>query len=132
MSTVGKATRKSLTQEFGNQCFYCELPAEIAGEMNADHFWPRSKKGCNARPNLVLACAQCNSEKANREPTLTEFYRLCDFRPNLSIDDLVQDISDEHLQNRQKHLNERKRASKERRNQQPRAIGLTALAGLFD
>ena len=86
---------RSLFEEYGRRCFYCEQKTKTFKGRNrrptVDHFWPRSKGGRNARSNYVLACLKCNNvSKNNRLPTIAEFYKLLDLRPNTNVEDLFQ------------------------------------------
>lgn len=60
------------------KCFYCDcrmfLKQGHPQSRTRDHFFPKAKhKGRGA--NTVFACFSCNTRKADREPTLTEYAR---------------------------------------------------------
>lgn len=55
--------RKRLAKLEGNHCFYCGAKEE---RLTLDHMLPISHGGRSGIRNLVLACRQCNSKKANR------------------------------------------------------------------
>ncbi len=58
-----------------NRCFYCGCRCTAEGKHRAtlDHLLPRSRGGLSVTANLVLACQECNTDKADL--TLEE-YRL--------------------------------------------------------
>lgn len=60
--------RKPFKDTFGPHCFYCgrHLPAGNP----IDHVLPWSLVGIDGLANLVLACAQCNSDKSNALPAV--------------------------------------------------------------
>jgi len=53
-------------------CYLCG----VAKGETADHVIPRALGGGELRDNLLPACAPCNNQKGDREPTVCElFYR---------------------------------------------------------
>jgi 5-methylcytosine-specific restriction endonuclease McrA len=59
-----RVVKKRLYRDQNGLCYYCrELFPPI--EMTFDHVVPRSRGGTNQNTNLVLACAPCNSVKAD-------------------------------------------------------------------
>ena len=50
-------------------CYYCRCDLH-SWEVTFDHVIPRSKGGTNADDNLVIACADCNTKKADSMPVL--------------------------------------------------------------
>ena len=49
-------------------CQYCGVQ-ERTSELTFDHVVPRSRGGQSEWENIVMACVECNSRKANRTPT---------------------------------------------------------------
>ena len=56
-----KLTRQALAARDHNLCGYCGKPGETM-----DHIVPRSRGGKTEWENLVWACKQCNSRKADK------------------------------------------------------------------
>jgi 5-methylcytosine-specific restriction endonuclease McrA len=63
---------------YGGSCFYCEreFPPQKLSTRGAhrDHVIATSKGGSDRLHNLVIACQECGTEKANRS--------IRDFRPS--------------------------------------------------
>lgn len=65
----------------GGKCFYC--PRRISFDRSPrhsrfaskDHFIPLSRGGSAGMSNVVLSCRRCNTQKANRLPTMIELLR---------------------------------------------------------
>ncbi|MFD9918655.1 HNH endonuclease [[Kitasatospora] papulosa] len=60
---VSQRQVRSLLQDLGAKCFYCEGPFE-----HLDHFIPIAKGGAHVIHNLVPACADCNLRKSDKMP----------------------------------------------------------------
>lgn len=59
--------RRTIYKRDGNQCMYCgDRPG--TKELSIDHVVPRSQGGETTWTNVVVACTDCNSRKANRTP----------------------------------------------------------------
>lgn len=58
----GMLTRVPRTHAAGLPCIYCWEPMSVP---TWDHVVPLSKGGPNVRQNLVVACRECNAEKAD-------------------------------------------------------------------
>ena len=60
-------------QEFRGRCAYCgrDLFTDLDSYMASthDHLIPKSKNGLDTEENLVLACAVCNTLKADFDPS---------------------------------------------------------------
>jgi 5-methylcytosine-specific restriction endonuclease McrA len=54
-------------------CFYCDQHMSL-DDMSRDHLFPKSH-GFSLQGNLVLAHHRCNSDKANRYPTIAEILK---------------------------------------------------------
>lgn len=54
-----------LVRRDGPDCHYCGCHLEY-DEITLDHVTPRSKGGSDGLWNLVLSCAACNQEKADK------------------------------------------------------------------
>ena len=54
----------------GDRCHYCGEKLELFGprKFQVDHFIPLSRGGTNYMNNLVIACPDCNREKADKLP----------------------------------------------------------------
>jgi 5-methylcytosine-specific restriction endonuclease McrA len=50
------------------ECFWCGMLFKSKKEVTLDHLIPRSKGGKNNKDNLVLACMDCNTKKADMMP----------------------------------------------------------------
>lgn len=60
-------SRRTLYKRDQNRCQYCgDQPG--TGELTIDHVVPRCQGGGTSWENCVLACTQCNSQKAGRRP----------------------------------------------------------------
>ena len=59
--------RRSIWKRDDYHCQYCGTKPDY-DESTLDHIIPRSKGGETSWTNCVLACYQCNSQKADREP----------------------------------------------------------------
>lgn len=72
---------ESFVGEFGLVCQYCNCSLRIRQkserytdrDATVDHIVARSKGGTNERPNLTLACRECNHAKEDRD--LSDFLR---------------------------------------------------------
>lgn len=66
MSSFKKDAKTTLLQ-FDPRCYYCN---KVLNEETAtlDHFIPKSKGGKDEFDNAVLACVNCNSNKADKLP----------------------------------------------------------------
>jgi len=53
-----------LIERDGNWCHYCECDLDEANRT-VDHKQPKSRGGTNVPDNLVLACRDCNGDKAH-------------------------------------------------------------------
>jgi len=60
---VSRALRLAIHEREGSHCFYC-LRRLTPVTRCIDHVIPRARKGLNSYRNLVSACAECNSQKA--------------------------------------------------------------------
>jgi 5-methylcytosine-specific restriction endonuclease McrA len=58
-------TRRNMLKRDRHQCQYC---GKTQGPMTADHVVPRDMGGKDTWENLVCACDECNTKKANRTP----------------------------------------------------------------
>jgi 5-methylcytosine-specific restriction endonuclease McrA len=56
------------------KCFYCnkKMLTNQMTDITRDHLVPLSKRGSKSGKNIVLACFECNSKKADRKPTKEE------------------------------------------------------------
>jgi len=59
--------RRILYKRDGNKCQYCGIKPG-SGEVSIDHVVPKSRNGKTTWENCVLACTQCNSQKADKLP----------------------------------------------------------------
>jgi 5-methylcytosine-specific restriction endonuclease McrA len=59
--------RRAIWNRDNYRCQYCGVKPNY-DESTLDHIVPRSKGGETSWTNCVLACYQCNSQKADREP----------------------------------------------------------------
>jgi 5-methylcytosine-specific restriction endonuclease McrA len=65
-----KFSRRSIYKRDNNQCQYCGArPGTL--ELSIDHLIPKSAGGIGDWNNMLLACIQCNRDKADRVPTST-------------------------------------------------------------
>ena len=62
-----KYTRQSIYQRDKNTCQYCGKKFKREN-LTRDHVIPKSQGGKNTWNNIVTACNDCNSKKANRTP----------------------------------------------------------------
>jgi len=62
-----KFTRHNIFERDRNTCQYCGRRFE-RHELNLDHIIPREQGGTTTWENIVCACIQCNTRKANRTP----------------------------------------------------------------
>ncbi len=58
-------TRRNVLKRDRHQCQYC---GRTQGAMTADHVVPKDMRGKDTWENLVCACDECNTKKANRTP----------------------------------------------------------------
>jgi len=67
-----KFSRKNLYMRDNFTCQYCGVHANKlkyrVQDINLDHVLPRSRGGKTEWTNIVTACIDCNSKKANRTP----------------------------------------------------------------
>lgn len=64
----GSEIRSYLLEKWQRRCAYCQ---RTATRFEIDHVIPRSRGGSDRVGNLVLSCAECNSQKGTR--TASEF-----------------------------------------------------------
>ncbi len=66
---MSKRSRKQTlaTRDGGARCRYCGARKKIY-RLTIDHVVPRSRGGVDALTNCVLACNQCNHDKADKLP----------------------------------------------------------------
>lgn len=64
---IVKFSRQNVLARDRCQCQYCGV-RQPAGLLTLDHVMPRSRGGKTSWDNIVTACAECNSAKANRTP----------------------------------------------------------------
>lgn len=57
---------RELTRLQRGRCAYCRV--KLDGDLQVDHVMPLKRGGPDKRPNLQLACVDCNSAKAARDP----------------------------------------------------------------
>lgn len=62
-----KFTRHNIFERDNNTCQYCGRRFE-RHQLNLDHVIPRERGGTTTWENIVCACIQCNTRKANRTP----------------------------------------------------------------
>jgi 5-methylcytosine-specific restriction endonuclease McrA len=62
-----KFNRENLFERDHYKCQYCGNQMEES-QLNMDHVIPRDQGGKTSWENIVTACIQCNSKKANRLP----------------------------------------------------------------
>lgn len=60
-------TRFNVFLRDGFSCLYCGVPFR-ANDLTFDHLIPRSRGGRTSWDNIVTACQDCNTRKANRMP----------------------------------------------------------------
>lgn len=65
--------REALYEEFGPECFYCEVGLKVNSPI--DHVLPWSRAGLDGLANLVPACGRCNTSKSNALPALEHMVR---------------------------------------------------------
>jgi 5-methylcytosine-specific restriction endonuclease McrA len=58
-------SRKNIFHRDNYTCQYCGCKIK---KLTLDHVFPKSRGGKNSWENLVTACPECNSYKANRTP----------------------------------------------------------------
>jgi hypothetical protein len=67
---VEKAAREAVRREYGYRCGYCGVhEEELGGELEVDHFQPRSAGGSDHLDNLVYCCPTCNRLKGDFWPS---------------------------------------------------------------
>lgn len=59
--------KQALMERDEGRCAYCGKQLSLS-EVTMDHVIPRSQGGQSTWENLVCACSQCNTRKANRTP----------------------------------------------------------------
>ncbi|MCX7886871.1 MAG: HNH endonuclease [Verrucomicrobiae bacterium] len=62
-----KFTRHNIFERDRNTCQYCGRRFE-RHQLNLDHVIPRERGGSTTWENIVCACIECNTRKANRTP----------------------------------------------------------------
>ena len=62
-----KFTRHNIFERDRNTCQYCGKTFD-RNDLNLDHVIPRDRGGTTTWENIVCACVQCNTRKANRTP----------------------------------------------------------------
>jgi 5-methylcytosine-specific restriction endonuclease McrA len=62
-----KFTRRNVWTRDGGKCQYCGARVS-RNEFTFDHIIPKSRGGATAWTNIVIACIDCNQNKANRTP----------------------------------------------------------------
>jgi 5-methylcytosine-specific restriction endonuclease McrA len=62
-----KFSRVNIYARDGHRCQYCGASCKV-DELTYDHVIPRSQGGKTIWDNIVSACYDCNSRKANRTP----------------------------------------------------------------
>lgn len=70
-STLAPMVFKALWLLQAGCCYRCDEPFTPDDWATVDHVVPRSKGGADGG-NILLACAPCNQEKADRDPTPAE------------------------------------------------------------
>ncbi|MGD8792899.1 MAG: HNH endonuclease [Anaerolineae bacterium] len=66
---VSETLRQSIRALYGFRCGYCSVTeTESGGQLEIDHFLPRSQGGQDTLDNLVYACRACNSFKGDYWP----------------------------------------------------------------
>ncbi len=66
---VSQMLRESIRALYGFRCGYCGVTeTEAGGQLEIDHFRPRSHGGEDALDNLVYACPTCNRFKGDYWP----------------------------------------------------------------
>lgn len=70
-----KFNRENLFDRDNHQCQYCGHQMEPA-QLNMDHVIPRDQGGKTSWENIVTACIQCNSKKANRLPHQAQMHLI--------------------------------------------------------
>ncbi|MAV39410.1 MAG: HNH endonuclease [Puniceicoccaceae bacterium] len=70
-----KFNRENLFDRDNYQCQYCGNQMESA-QLNMDHVIPRDQGGKTSWENIVTACIQCNSRKANRLPHQAQMHLI--------------------------------------------------------
>lgn len=99
MSGVDSGTRKKVFSRDGYRCHYCklkvqdDLPHMHPRRASIDHKKPRSKGGSNRIDNLLTACCNCNSDKANMAYDVYRWFRHMIMR-GYNRHELLQAISE--------------------------------------
>lgn len=70
-----KFNRENLFDRDNYQCQYCGNQMEPT-QLNMDHVIPRDQGGKTSWENIVTACIQCNSRKANRLPHQAQMHLI--------------------------------------------------------
>jgi len=66
---VSQALRETIRASYNFRCGYCGVTeTESGGQLEIDHFHPRSHGGKDTLDNLVYACVTCNRFKGNYWP----------------------------------------------------------------
>ena len=70
-----KFNRENLFDRDNHQCQYCGHQMKPT-QLNMDHVIPRDQGGKTSWENIVTACIQCNSKKANRLPHQAQMHLI--------------------------------------------------------
>ncbi|HBW47976.1 TPA: HNH endonuclease [bacterium] len=62
-----KFTRRNIYEHYDFRCCYCGTRFS-SDQLNLEHIIPRSRGGKSDWENVVTACIECNTRKANRLP----------------------------------------------------------------
>lgn len=73
-----------MIDEADGSCYYCGADDR---KLSVDHVLPLSRGGPHSIENLVMACAGCDTRKANRTPVEMSEYLLDDTRQYQRADD---------------------------------------------
>lgn len=67
--SITAENRAAVQSAYGYCCGYCGVSEiDIGGELQIDHYRPRTKGGSDDVDNLVYACSHCNRFKGNYWP----------------------------------------------------------------
>jgi 5-methylcytosine-specific restriction endonuclease McrA len=77
---MGRKTRRrrrsDLLARDGNRCRWCDVPFTSGNPPTMDHIVALKDGGTDRLDNLVLACAQCNNDRANAPWRLPRLVKL--------------------------------------------------------
>jgi hypothetical protein len=84
---ANRELREAIHRREGGRCFYC-LRQVTRQTQALDHVVPRVRGGDGTYRNVVSCCAECNSEKGERnaEDFLRQLYRQRLLKPSESLD----------------------------------------------